>query len=726
MLSDDLKVTPNQPTLTTIARRNLFDRIRYTNPTFIILLAGFVLRLVILPVTYQPWDMPALAWSARVFALGNWNIYDTGLHMWLEAGYKGGPSDGSPISHGPLFYYLYGAWMWLLGILNLFPLKNWTDPYKPDTLTAINLVFLKFPHIIFDLIGGWFLSRIFDGKQRLLVLGLWVFCPLNIYISYLIWQDDICMTSLMCIALYYAAKALKETPNPAALIGKSATISMVFLGLSICFKIFPIFFLIPFALILSKRINETILDGYKRAFTLLGFGLAPVLIMFVPQILLTKQFLSSVLFSNEANGLTNSNFSSGVGTLSWYWLLYIGLLAYLLLASSKSQRFGLSDLISYLSLISLAFVILNRFPASFLMWLLPIIILMVGQQLALYWGYLIVTTFFVFALQYYPLWLGVEGFWYSRDPEGLRYQSIPNFLGKVLNWSQFLTYLICIFIVTVISIFLLYIRDTRPEVFFFSKLKYFNATEKVTKFNLVLRIFVPFCLFFGLLSGLFFLAVNDAGAYRIPLATTQGIDPLTPLSQGNQVVQGFVAPLGKLKNIELQLNNTASFSLAKIEFKLYKGKFNGGELVYSTIIDALNLKNTYYSVKLPNPIQLDTITSMNFVITSLEGSPGNSPNLLAAPSALITPALPGTPNAIYNGSETNKIVIFKVGYEVDWFGKGQIINDFLNRTPLFSAIYYIVCLALGLALLFLLTLRVSTKHKAKTETPGKPNLANSA
>lgn len=207
----------------------------------IVLIIGLILRVLLSATTYHS-DVVPFDFAGKVIAGGSiTNFYD---YLWDLP-------DDSPIlkvyprnlfNYPPLPYFFLGG---------VSLLTTWmVDPQIHDnfvfdfrsTLGNVNLnillLLLKLPYFVFDIGIAFILMKLFrEEKQKKLVFLLWMFNPVNLYATYMIGQFDIIPTFLSVLALYFAVNK------------KKLYLASVLLGLGAGFKIFPLLFIIPLALV---------------------------------------------------------------------------------------------------------------------------------------------------------------------------------------------------------------------------------------------------------------------------------------------------------------------------------------------------------------------------------------------------------------------------------------------------------------------------------------------
>lgn len=209
-----------------------------------VLILGIVLRLFLSATTYHS-DVVPFDFAGKVIAGGNiTNFYD---YLWDLP-------DSDPIlkvyprnlfNYPPLpYFFLGGTSLLTTWVVNADIHHNFVFDFK-STLGNLQLnlllILLKLPYFFFDIAIAYILMSFFkEEKQKKLIFGLWVFNPVNLYATYMVGQFDIISTFLSVAALYFALNK------------KSLIPSAILLGLGAAFKIFPLLFIIPLALVKTE------------------------------------------------------------------------------------------------------------------------------------------------------------------------------------------------------------------------------------------------------------------------------------------------------------------------------------------------------------------------------------------------------------------------------------------------------------------------------------------
>ena len=673
---------------------------------FCIIVLSLIPKLLIIPIVFHS-DLISVAWSSRTLAIGDWDIYDTGLRLWVQ--YGNWNLVVSPISHGPLFFYPYGAWLWLVGLLGLFPTQRWGAP-DPSVLTVLNYFILKLPALLADLASAFFISRIFEGNKRNLALGLWLFAPMTLYFTYATGQDDIFMITCICASLYFAARALKkarqqyEAGLPQPFFQKEAALAVALLGVGVGIKLFTIFFIPILVIILSKQAGRTLWQDYRRVGVLLGFSLLPVVLVFAPLALLSKVFLNSVLLSSETSLLGNLVFYDGLGAIVWFWLLYFMLIAYLLYDASQhpDHQYNFYSTVTCMAVVTFIFLITCNYPAQFMIWSLPLLVIMITQQPRLLVNYLILTACEIMVLlTVFTNNLDPNALWATHDFSTLSSGSVGEFISKFIPITQVATIIGPLALLNLVAIVLLYRRSITEPLFESWRLFRNHAIEEASpispprRLRLVFMISTPLIFFACLVGILYFLSVSSSGL-RLVAQEKSDSPSVAVFLPGTEVRQDFVAPAGQLERVELMFNTSDRLNLSKVDFTLYQTGIAAP--VMKTQIDAFYVRmNVYYPVKLPQVLELTQTTHFYFTLSSSDATVRSGLATSNTDLSKLNPVMKGLiPAAQINGVNTNQVLQFRVDYGIDWGHRWLLLWNFFGRTPFFSILYLGFCLLLGI------------------------------
>jgi len=214
--------------------------------------------------------------------------------------------------------------------------------------SGFNLLILKLPYLIFDLLTGLILLKIFESpKKGFIAFTLWMFNPINLYATYMMGQFDIILSFFIILSILLFLR------------GK-LSLSALALGGGIAFKLSPIFLVIPL-LIYGKGAGEKM--------KLFFLALTPYLLTIIPY-LPSYSFRATALLANQSSKSLYANLpvSGGESILLFPALL---LLFYLIILRSKIK----TEIWKLYAIPLLLFFIFTHYHPQWLIWLTPLLIL---------------------------------------------------------------------------------------------------------------------------------------------------------------------------------------------------------------------------------------------------------------------------------------------------------------------------------------------------------------
>jgi hypothetical protein len=250
----------------------------------------------------------------------------------------------------PLAYLTPALFMKILSPLYPWPLFNQliydinvavADPQMP----YLNYL-LKFPYLIADFLCLIYLRKLVDDKHKHVVSLVWLFNPVNLYVTYLISQFDIYISLLLIASLYYSHKNLP-------------TLSSMLLGLAAGFKPFPLFFL-PFVnkdKSIISRISSVLIGLSVYMLTVLPYFSSPGFrqyALFADQT--QKLFFAKIMISSSTY---ISIFMLGLGVLVWF----------------NYHKHDYLPTWGWLGLVTLIFYSFSHFHPQWIMWGLPFFVI---------------------------------------------------------------------------------------------------------------------------------------------------------------------------------------------------------------------------------------------------------------------------------------------------------------------------------------------------------------
>lgn len=334
----------------------------------IILIIGLFLRIVLSLTTFHP-DMQAFNLAGEVIASGNiLDIYD----------YLQNLPDSNPVknlavfNYPPAIYIYHGLFNFLFSAIGLSQVNQFLldNPSNYGNIQFnIHLLLLKIPYLIFDLMIGLILFKLFDSrKQSTTALLLWILNPINLYSTYMMGQFDIIPTFFVVLSVYLTVKRRLE-------------LAALSLGFGIAFKLFPLFLVIPL-MVFGKSFFERI--------KIVVLSLIPYIISIIPY-LGSSDFRTTALFANQSSKslYVNIPVSGGESILLFPAVLIV---YYLLIYINKVRI----DIWKLFMIPLLVFFILTHFHPQWLVWLTPLLIigLISNYSKHIYSVVLILLTFF--------------------------------------------------------------------------------------------------------------------------------------------------------------------------------------------------------------------------------------------------------------------------------------------------------------------------------------------
>ena len=313
---------------------------------WVILILAITLRLFLAFSTFHP-DIQTFNLAGKVVSSGNiLNLYD----------FLPSLSDDNPIkntavfNYPPAIYFFHGVFNFLFNLLGL-PVNQFLQDFPSNygnMLFNLHLLLLKIPYLIFDLLTGFILFKLFsDKKKQELALILWLFNPINLYASYMMGQFDIIPTFFALLSIYFVAK-------------NKLNLAAISLGVGIAFKLYPLFLVVPL-IILGRNFQERI--------KLIILSLVPYFATMLPY-LPSHNFRSVALFTNQSSKSLYAQISvSGGESIIIFPALLI--VFYLIIFTSREKFITWK----IYSIPLFLFFIFTHFHPQWLIWLTPFFIL---------------------------------------------------------------------------------------------------------------------------------------------------------------------------------------------------------------------------------------------------------------------------------------------------------------------------------------------------------------
>jgi len=381
-----------------------FPRALFQPGLVITIIIGAMIRLFLAPLTEQRWDMY------------NWRLYSVIAYiykknpLWLRQ--EGFYSWGYPPLWLLICIIIYSIYSFLWQ--NQYPEKvsdlwggwnyvseehisrniNIFDSYRyfiPYNLPYLDIMF-KIPIIIADIMIGVMLYRMIreeinedKGKKAML---LWIYNPLVIFISSIWGMFDSITTLFVMLSLYYLKK------------GKF-TLSTILLGVSVCYKLYPVV-LFPLYILIVYKLKRDKIFSIKQ---LIIFILYVSTVMFLANLFfsyihsptnaleLSITLLRNLLFKraspdwrgrNIINGLTplvllnpflqNFNIKMNIPISPLLIMFFISYILYILY---KDEKLNWVKILSYLCFAHyIIYVSYSTIHVPYYIWILPFLILL--------------------------------------------------------------------------------------------------------------------------------------------------------------------------------------------------------------------------------------------------------------------------------------------------------------------------------------------------------------
>lgn len=298
-----------------------------------IFLIAILIRILVIPFFYHP-DIKSQLFHMQFLSHGITNIYDfvdknkshlpyTNIYVYL-----------------PFTYYFFGSVDFILSPLYPHDLYTWLNDWGVNQNSYPNLMFfmlvLKIPYLIFDLLIGFILYKIYKNEK---LLYFWLFNPVSIYLIYVLGNFDVIPSFLTLLALYFI-KNHKQL------------LSYLTIGLAISLKMYPIMFL-PFLFFYDTK---NIFKNIKYAI----FALVPLVISII-SFIYQQSFYDSFIGS----GLTQKILEFKLSGVPLFPIFFIIILINYYLSKNK-YRFEIAILQTFFIFIGLV-----NFHPQWIMWFLP-------------------------------------------------------------------------------------------------------------------------------------------------------------------------------------------------------------------------------------------------------------------------------------------------------------------------------------------------------------------
>jgi len=327
----------------------------------ILFVIGLLVRLLLAASTLHPDLASIISSSSLLYREKVFNIYD----------YLQNAPDNNLVvqaygrrffTYPPLAYFLLGGLGFLFSpfVGKAVFAKLLSGPVAFAGLGfSLNLLVLKLPYLIFDLLVLFFLRKMFsDQKKRFWASLLWWFNPVSIYASYLVAQFEI-------IPLFFVIFSLWAHLSGLGILGA------VLLGLGAGLKMFPLFFLLPLAFLSFK----TVFNRLKAI--VIGIG---VYLLTILPFSTSSAFRENVLLSNQSQKMLFARLPVSGAEGVYLFIFLFCLICYYAFydknkTGEKSKKKNIIQLSNYYLFILLAFFSVTHFHPQWFVWVTPFLII---------------------------------------------------------------------------------------------------------------------------------------------------------------------------------------------------------------------------------------------------------------------------------------------------------------------------------------------------------------
>lgn len=348
---------------------------------WLILILAILLRFFLAFSTFHP-DIQAFNLAGKIVGEGNiLNLYD-----YLPSLESDNPIKNLAVFNYPPPIYLFsGIFNFVFKTIGL-PVNQYlldSPANYGDILFNIHLLFLKLPYLIFDLLTGFVLYKLFNQKEKSrLAFILWLFNPLNLYSTYLMGQFDVIPTFFTILSIYFIAK-------------NKLNLAAIALGFGIAFKLYPIFLLIPLVILGKNSLDKV------KVFLL---AVSPYILVTLPY-LHSHNFRSIALFASQSSKSLFASIPVSGGESILLFPAFL-ILFYLMIFYHRNKDNWKNFLIPLL-----LFFVFTHYHPQWLIWITPFLIMnLVYSNFKNTWTMLLLLISFVGSLLFFDSSLTVNMF----------------------------------------------------------------------------------------------------------------------------------------------------------------------------------------------------------------------------------------------------------------------------------------------------------------------------
>ena len=331
-----------------------------------VILLGLLVRFIIIPITGH-WDLTSLNIVASTLIKESFlskNIYSYDIAI-----------------YPPFTYWLLGLWQIIIKPFVEQDFYTWLEQptlysfYNPHVFRYFFL--LKIPHLVFDVGILILLLRFFTKEAEKKVAAVfWALNPVVLYATFAWGAVDVIPTFFLLLAVYLIKK-------------NKAWVALAMLGIGGGFKLFPLMFIVPAAVISFKSWNRRILGT--------TVGLLPF-IMGIAYYLDHQGFITYVLGSDRSNMIYHMSFYIGFQEYMYLFFVFYTILLFWIKDKDNGK---LGKFWQYVLIILMFMFATSAFTPQWAVWAMPFLIIafvknesLRRQYLWLFVGYiLIILTF---------------------------------------------------------------------------------------------------------------------------------------------------------------------------------------------------------------------------------------------------------------------------------------------------------------------------------------------
>lgn len=324
---------------------------------YLIIFVAVILKLIIAFLTFHV-DLTALNLAGSLISSGQvFTFYDY-LFQLPENHILRQAFSLAVFTYPPIAYLYFGLIETIfVNILQLRFIPEFVvvtpDSFGNILFNISNLV-LKSHFLIWDILTAIVLAKIIpDKKQKLQIMVLWLFNPVNLFATYMMGQFDIIPAFFIVASIFFLNK-------------KRLILASFMLGFGIAFKLFPIFLLIPLV-IFGKSWRQRIL--------MIVAGLIPYVVSVIPY-LFSPGYKTSALLANQSLKSLYAQIPVSGGQSILLFPVFI-LLFYLIFFHFREKFNNLWQ--NYFVILIFFFVFTHTHPQWFL-WIIPLLIIDLVQS----------------------------------------------------------------------------------------------------------------------------------------------------------------------------------------------------------------------------------------------------------------------------------------------------------------------------------------------------------